>query len=594
MNLAACRTDRLALSEWNGETVVALGPVDVDPKIPRSHVLSIPKLQFVNPAKLCARLPEAFWERKVLFVLPAEADKEEAQATLLVQKHVLARVYLAFFHRRPMPEMDQTLTSLLGALKDPTRSLSQLRNYPWLLRYPLADKLRGLGADKPALILLAGPSLQEILPRLPELAERCLVICIARTLRPCLEAGVEPDFVIQYDTNMEQRQFYEGVPRLENTVLVSLSSAHVHPVAELFRGLFLRASFGQAFLPNSFVLRDGVEGSLIACLGLVEALGSSNVYVSGADLSWPGTGERYVGQGDNQAEEAGDRDVRAYTQDGMSVELGRRDNRLVHSSIGFVAAGLKAGEAATEISAATGASFYTLSEATLLPEKEFPLAALDEVLAHPPLDRAGLLAGLDRALAVREPIDLKSLWTFLRDNEHGLRAYIDLFTLKQVDPASRKTIMDDPMVRVLSNMRGACWHRLNDPLRSAERLLVAWRDAYADARKFTLAHLLTAKKAPLLLLCAQDEEQQLRALLERLIPGCVLAVRRSAILGHRGDQDDIFDDRHLPHLLADADLVLVSPKAMQRHAHFWELAPDDKVIDLRALGPAVGSRDARK
>ncbi|MGE4290989.1 MAG: 6-hydroxymethylpterin diphosphokinase MptE-like protein [Desulfovibrio sp.] len=585
MKIFSCRYGALPRSEWNGETVVALGEVDIDPAIPVGNVVAIPKLEFVNPAKLCARLPEAIWESELLFVLPPEPGADNGSRVLQIQKQMLTRAYSAYFHRRPVQQIDPALATLMGALKDPTRSLSQLRNYPWLLRYPLADKLAGLGRGKPALILMAGPSLTAILPRLPELAERCVVICIARTLGQCLAAGVEPDFVVQYDTNMEQRQFYDKLPHLERTALVSLSSAHIHPVAGLFRGVFLRGSFGLPFLPNPFTLRDGVEGSLTACLGLAEVLGSSHVYVIGADLSWPRHSRVYAGLPENRGAFADMEDVRMDTRNGLNVRLGRRDGRTVHSSVNFVAGALKAGEAAAEISASTGALFYTLSEETLLPEKEFPLATLEEVLEHAPLDRASLLEGLDRALNQREALNFRLLWGFLHENERYLAAYCDIFTLKLADPQSRKTIMDDPVVRILENMRGACWiSGINDPLSSAKRLLAAWRTAYADAGKFVLAHILSSKGTPLTLLCHEDEEAGLRAALDRLIPGCELTVRHSAGLGHGADGTERFDDRHLSGFLRDEDLVLASPRVMERHAYFWELAPDEKVIDLRKLG----------
>ncbi|MEF2144748.1 MAG: 6-hydroxymethylpterin diphosphokinase MptE-like protein [Desulfovibrionaceae bacterium] len=586
MKLGESRYDTLARDQWNGETVFALGSVEVDPAIPRDHVVSVPKPGFVHPAKLCAGLPEETWERTVFFLTPSRTDAKQAQAVLRIQKHALARMYLTFFNRRPLRDVPKTLSAIMGGIKDPSRNISQLRNYPWLLRYPLVDKLASARLGLPALLLLAGPSLNRILPRLPELAQRCLVICIARSLKPCLDAGVEPDFVVQYDTNMEQRQFYAGVPQLPNTGLVTLSSAHIHPYAELFRGVFFRGSFNRAFMPNPYTLRDGVEGSLIACLGLAEALGAPQTYLAGADLSWPMDGNCYTA-GEEPATDAPDaaQDVRVHTLDGMKVRLGRRDGKIVFSTACFVASAVKAGQTAAEIASSGNAAFHTLSEATLLPEDVFPLTAIEDVLGLPAVDRAEVRAKMDLALNAREHIELMGLFAFLKDREQGLSGYRDMFTLRSLEQEARKKLPNDPMVRILGNMRGACWyHKLNDPLVSANRLMAAWKQAFAEAAKFVLAHVMAAKGAPLTLLCAPEEEAELRSRLARLIPGCVLDLRQPVRLGHdRGEGG--FDDYDLPLLLDDAHLLLVSPRLMRCYAHFWELAPDDKVVDLGQLGP---------
>lgn len=581
--------DAIDRAEWDGEGVVALGDVRVDPGIPKERVLAVPQVEFVKPEKLVGRLPEEFWKEGLRFVMPGSVSAKAARRTLGLQLEFIARSYVTFFHDRPVNEIEPPLSAFLGALKDPSRSLSQLRNYPWLLRYPLADKLNGLGAGGAALILLAGPGLNRMLPRLPELARHCAVICIPRTLRHCIDAGVEPDFVVHYDTNMEQRQFYAGLHRLEKTVLVTLSSAHVQPAAGLFRGLFLRGSFGRTFLPNPFVLRDGVEGSLIACLGLTEALGSARVYLAGADLSWLPRGGRYAATdfGADAGPARMEEDVRARTGNGVHFRLGRRDGRIVESSVSFIAAAHKAGEAAAEIAANTGATFRVLGEDTLLSAETFPSAEPEEILGLPVADREALLAGLDRALDVREPLNLRMLLVFLRENTAGLGGLLDLFLLKRLNLKTRETLADDPVVRLLANLRGVSWAGLGDSVARAERLLRAWRDAYGYAARWALAHFIAARGGKLLLLCADGEEPELRRVLERLLPGCGLEVRRSTGLGYGDGDGGRFDDRDLPRMLAREELLLVSPGVMRSHAYFWELVPDDKVLDLRWLGPSV-------
>lgn len=587
MKFSGHRFDELQRKDWKGETVFALGNVSIDRTIPQQNVVFIPSFDFVNPVKLCDRLPVEAWKRGVIFVMPRNVGPKEAEETLRLQKRVFNRLYHTEFQQRVVDEIDEQLRGVMGKLKDPSRSLSQYRNYPWLLRYPLANKLTGRGSKCPALVLTAGPSLRDILPRLPELAERCIVICISRTLKLCLDAGVEPDFVVQYDTNLEQRQFYAGLPRLERTSLVTLSSASVHPFAELFRGVFFRASFGQPFLPSTFALRDSVEGSLIACLGVAEVLGSPQVYISGADLSWAPTASKYASAESARVAEVEAADMRAFGVNSHNVRLGRRDGQVVETTYCFVAASIKAADVAQEISAETGAAFYSLADATLLPAKEFPHAPIEQPLAQPPLDRKAFLGEMDAALNTREKIDLGASFQFLRAKEADLKTYQTLFMFKRLDPSNKQRLGKEFIVQLMGNMRGASWPDFGPSPDRADRFLTLWREALIHAAQFVFLHQTVSLEERVPLLCFEHEEEELVKRMDRLVPGCPLEVRRAVPLGKAGDGDGVFDDYMLPRLYHDCRLLLVSPKVMEQYAHFWEQAAPEKYFNLRKLGPNV-------
>lgn len=575
--------DALARGDWNGETVLALGRVQVDPKIPGDHVISISRPEAVNPVKLVDRLPEEHWDRPLCMVLPREAGPDQGRAARRLQMRVLWRRYHGVFNQWAVQTNPEPVRPLLRGLKDPSRSLHQLGNYPWLLRYPLADQLAGTRPRVPVLILVGGPSLNNILPRLPELAVHCAVICIARTLRPCLEAGVEPDFVVQYDTNPEQAQFYEGLPRLERTTLVALSTAHVRPYADLFRGMLFRGSFGKKFLPNTYMMREGVESSLIACLGLAEVLHAPQVFVAGTDLSWPVGGWRYGEQpsGEQGRDTLPAGDQRVFPHAGMNVRLRRRDGLTVESNWNFVAAAVKAGDAAREIAAELGTAFHALGDETLLEEDVFPTAGREDVSALPALDRPALLECVDQALNVREEIHLDELFDYLKTGEQKLSSMGDLFMLRRMDPAERPKLRNDLFVRMLQNFRGACWMRgMNDPVEAAGRFIRLWQQRHAEAAKLTLAHMLVNKGLPLPLLCRADEQPGLQRALERYIPGGQYNVRLVVPFGKKKTSATEFDDLDLPALLEGYGLVLVSPAVRERYQYFWALAPDEKVICL--------------
>lgn len=59
----------------------------------------------------------------------------------------------------------------------------------------LADRYQG----KPAVIVSSGPSLDAAIPQLKALANRAVIIAVGRSLRPLMQAGIQPDFAVFLD-----------------------------------------------------------------------------------------------------------------------------------------------------------------------------------------------------------------------------------------------------------------------------------------------------------------------------------------------------------------------------------------------------------
>ncbi|MGE4552746.1 MAG: 6-hydroxymethylpterin diphosphokinase MptE-like protein [Desulfovibrionaceae bacterium] len=583
--------DTLDAGDWDGRPVYAFGDVQVDPGIAPDRVTRIPRPGLVKPDRFLESLPEAMLTPPVLFLLPRQADEKEARATRRLQLHLLQHIYASGFNRRAKQPDFKPLKGLMRGVGDPSRGRSQIRNYPWTLRYPLADKLAALRLARPVLVLLPGPSLEPVLPRLPELARHALVVCISRTLKPCLARGVTPDFVVQYDTFMEQRQFYDGIPDLPDTVLVTLASANIDPFAAKFGGIFFRASFHTKINANSYAMRVGLEGSLLACLGLAEALYAPQTYVAGADLSWLPSSGQYAG-GSFPTPPAGltppDRpqDPRILHVSRSVYRTVRRDGQVVHSNPWFLASVVKAAEAAREIGAGTGGRFFTLDDATLLPPEEFPAATAEDVLALPGLDREAVRAALREALKLREVLDLNLAHAFTLEGEQTLRVNRTLLQLRSMDQAQLPQLVRDPWVQGLRSMRGAYW-QFDQPLASTLRLMDVWTEDFAAARKFVQAHRALLKGRSLALLSLRDEAGPWRRELDRLLPGAALETWTAVDPGRANPKDRTFDDYTLPRLLKARDLAFASPGVMNRFEYYWEIMPQDNVYDLRRLGPKV-------
>jgi len=165
------------------------------------------------------------------------------------------------------------------------RNLGEIRDRDGIARF------QGLFPDVPALVLAAGPSLDEILPVLPELAERCVVIAVDTALRACLSAGVEPDFTVLVDPQYWNWRHLDGTSATD-TVLITESAAWPAVFRYPARDVFLCSSL---FPLGKFLeARIGVKGELGAggsvattAWDFARHMGCSEIFVAGLDLGFP-------------------------------------------------------------------------------------------------------------------------------------------------------------------------------------------------------------------------------------------------------------------------------------------------------------------
>jgi hypothetical protein len=105
------------------------------------------------------------------------------------------------------------------------------RNLGWYTATPGIDRLEGLYAGKPAVIVSAGPSLRKNKHRLKEMVGHVVIIAVQTTLQPLLEIGIEPDFVTSLDYHEICARFFEKLPKMLRTELVAEPKA----TTEIFR-----------------------------------------------------------------------------------------------------------------------------------------------------------------------------------------------------------------------------------------------------------------------------------------------------------------------------------------------------------------------
>ena len=145
----------------------------------------------------------------------------------------------------------------------------------------------------PAVLLAAGPSLQDILPRLRQVQERAVTIAVDTALRACLRAGVEPDFIVLTDPQYWASRHLAGLssPR---SILIAESAAY----PSVFRFDCKRIVLMSSLFPlgKYFESRLGKKGALASggsvatsAWDFARAIGSKEIYCSGLDLGYPNT-----------------------------------------------------------------------------------------------------------------------------------------------------------------------------------------------------------------------------------------------------------------------------------------------------------------
>ncbi len=165
------------------------------------------------------------------------------------------------------------------------------KNLPLIGSLPGTKSLEGRFSGFPALVVAAGPSLDEVLPRLSTLRERFLVICVDTALRSLLRVGIEPDFLVVVDPQYWNWRHLEGLAS-PSSILVSESAAWPPCFRFSGRATFLCASLFP--LGKAIEAKVGEKGALGAggsvattAWDLARVLGASPIYMAGLDLSFP-------------------------------------------------------------------------------------------------------------------------------------------------------------------------------------------------------------------------------------------------------------------------------------------------------------------
>lgn len=169
------------------------------------------------------------------------------------------------------------------------RNLS--RNLPLLSQYGGIETLKGRFASVPALVIAAGPSLDEVLPHMGTLREKFILIAVDTSYLTCLRSDVEPDFVVVMDPQ------YWNTRHLDRAVQTSsrlVSEPSTHP--SIFRKLTGKTFLAGSLFPLGRYVEEkigkratlGAGGSVsTSAWDLARILGCNPIVMAGLDLAFP-------------------------------------------------------------------------------------------------------------------------------------------------------------------------------------------------------------------------------------------------------------------------------------------------------------------
>lgn len=214
----------------------------------------------------------------------------------VVRLRALAEKSPAYFER-----VDSQLGAMLSRREINTNTLARFgrlwvrnlaQNMELVATSPGVQRLAGAFAGVPALILAAGPSLDEVLPLLSRLRERLLVVSVDTSYRAAVAAGVIPDFLLVVDPQYWNSRHLDRHPS-DKSVLVSESSTYPG-IFRHSRGVPLYLC-GSLFPLGSYLEREvdtkgrlGAGGSVsTTAWDFVRTLGCSPIVFAGLDLGFP-------------------------------------------------------------------------------------------------------------------------------------------------------------------------------------------------------------------------------------------------------------------------------------------------------------------
>ncbi len=149
----------------------------------------------------------------------------------------------------------------------------------------------GAFAGMDACVIAAGPSLDDVLPYIKEIQKRTLIVCVDTALRACLNAGVQPDFIVIVDPQYWNIRHLDGLAAPESRIITELA---VYP--PVFRFQCKEKLLCSSIYPlGKYIEKQvkprgelGAGGSVVTTAwDFARQCGCKRIFMAGLDLGFP-------------------------------------------------------------------------------------------------------------------------------------------------------------------------------------------------------------------------------------------------------------------------------------------------------------------
>jgi hypothetical protein len=258
----------------------------------------------------------------------AESDRKN------IEKILMEQIQTAYIERNTIQKWGaywvRNFLSNVPALSEKSKSLSDL-----------TDRFAGSGA----VVVGAGPSVDEMIPWIKSQTTKPLIICAYKALKALLTNGVTPDFVVLLDPNQKLRHL-EGVDTSEVAAFVTEVAVQPEVISAIQQPL-LPYSAGEPTVMLANALRFPMPnhistgGSAVhAALQFALKIGCSEITLVGCDFGFPhrrlyatgaGVGDQFVMAEDGKSFVRKPLDAQGRV--GVVVEIPANNHRAIQTSL---------------------------------------------------------------------------------------------------------------------------------------------------------------------------------------------------------------------------------------------------------------------
>ncbi len=257
---------------------------------------------------LASRKLDSFFSHKSLILIPASSVSD----TLLILENLNLNLYNSFYFSPSMEVSADWLKEfkVLQERGEKKHTLNYntlkkfyirwfknfIKNIDFCLATDGVSVLKNIASSFPAIVIAAGPSLDEQLPVIRERQEELIIIVVDTSLKAVLNNGISPDFVVLMDGQYLNYLHIAGAfssinPSMKAPILITEATVYPQVFREGFSSFYLASSF----FPLGRYIEDFIEmkGHLVAggsvattAWDFARYIGASPIIMAGLDLAF--------------------------------------------------------------------------------------------------------------------------------------------------------------------------------------------------------------------------------------------------------------------------------------------------------------------